>query len=122
MLANFPMEYFDNENIRPMYFSRKCHYEAGKNNTRIVGFGLEEIEDPIAVVEPKGSSIGDLATKLSTLAQNSLPWCWKARIAWHFKFSRWEQIEAFDLSQIPLFGFLYKLLKTYISAADNLVS
>lgn len=41
MLANFPMKYLDNEDMRPMYFAHKT-----TSNTKIFGFGLDEIIEP----------------------------------------------------------------------------
>jgi hypothetical protein len=40
MLANFPIQYLDNEEIRPFYFSH-----AKNDKTHIFGFGLEELPD-----------------------------------------------------------------------------
>ena len=50
MLANFPIEYLDNESMRPMYFSHKGYFEKGKekNHTIIRGFGLDD-----SVIDPK---------------------------------------------------------------------
>lgn len=40
MLANFPVKYLDNENMRPMYFSHKRYAKGSENETLLYGFGL----------------------------------------------------------------------------------
>lgn len=40
MLANFPIIFLDNEEMRPMYFSHKPNAK-----TRLFGFGLEQITE-----------------------------------------------------------------------------
>ena len=43
LLANFPVKYIDNEDMRPMYFSHCKNAE----NTILYGFGLEEIAEKV---------------------------------------------------------------------------
>jgi len=74
-------------------------------------------------VKKEGKKVAELLEKLGQIAESALPFLWKLKLAWHFGHSDWRELdEAFDLSQIPLFGFLFKLLRTYIAANDNLVS
>jgi predicted acylesterase/phospholipase RssA len=43
LLANFPIKYIDNEEMRPMYFS----HQKNPKNTILYGFGLEQIEEKV---------------------------------------------------------------------------
>lgn len=119
MLANFPMMYFNNENMRPMYFAHKanCSDPVVENRTKIVGFGLNEIPDP-QIAEKAKVEAAKLSKKLSDLASANIS---KVKLAWHIARSTETVIEPYYLGNIPLLGFAYKLLQTFQSASDNLV-
>lgn len=119
MLANFPMMFFDNESMRPMYFTHKSN-----ENTRVAGFGLEEIPDKAegeALSKKRDALIAEMAATL----KSNLPWGYRTRIIKNFGFAdnprELRPEEYIDPATIPLLDFIVKLIKTYIVASDNLV-
>lgn len=121
MLANFPIIFLDNEQMRPMYFSHKPN-----QLTRLFGFGLEQVteEPPPEVRRQQEERMKRLEAELSELISKLMP---KLELLYYqMKYVPRPEVvptsSLIPLEGVPLVGFLYKLLQTYIYANDNLVS
>jgi hypothetical protein len=106
VLANFPILYLDNEEIRPFYFSH-----AQTDKTYIFGFGLEKLPDK----ENESTHLRKKALaseELKELIKRKLP---IIRLVWIqlFQTPLPKLVETSSLisgDEIPLIGFLRKLL------------
>jgi hypothetical protein len=107
--------------MRPIYFSHRQN-----SKTKLFGFGLEQIpEQPtIEAQKQKDEKIERLRGELSDLILKHLP-----KLKFLYYQMRYvpkpETIPVEDMipiGEIPIVGFMYKLLSTYFYANDNLVA
>ena len=122
MLANFPIKYLDNQEMRPMYFAHKPNAV-----TTLFGFGLREMEEEHkksdeqveAESKVKIQKLEKLVKKIK--ANVSYP---KLLLALAKVPLKTEIVDPQKLAKprdIPLVDFLLKLLETYQNSNDNLV-
>ena len=116
MLANFPIMYLDNEEMRPMYFSHKKN-----EKTKIFGFGLEEIpkeEDPGAI--QKHEKAMDELTEAIKKRLPYLKFLWTQLV--HTPSPEIVKVSSLmPLTEIPIFDLLSKVISTYSEANENFV-
>ena len=123
MLANFPIKYLDNEEMRPMYFAHKPNAV-----TTLFGFGLRELEEKVVtmtkeeeekMMNAKKEKFDKLVKKIK--ANVSYP---KLVLALARVPVSSQEVDPQKLTKprdIPLVDFLLKLLETYQNSNDNLV-
>ena len=121
-MANFPVKYLDNENMRPMYFSHP-KIDEGENKTIMYGFGLNAIKE----VVPQDFS--PIFTRMKNIAMDHVSYF---SAGWRLVTGYFGDTDPVTqnideknnpfalLKEIPLFDFIGRLLNTYISTKDNL--
>ena len=74
MLANFPIKYLDNENMRPMYFSHP-KISSVENQTIMYGFGLN------ALPEESSSDYSEIFARMKEIVMDKVK---SRRFVWNF--------------------------------------
>ena len=121
MLANFPIKYLDNEDMRPMYFAHKPN-----EHTTLFGFGLREVEaeeKPQEEVDAENKKKAEMYEKIVKRIKSNLSIS-KLMLEFLKVPLKSEVVDPKNLTNprsIPLVDFLMKLLETYQNSNDNLV-
>ena len=143
MLSNFPIEYLDNERMRPMYWSHPK-----RKTTEIYGFGLNEVKDP-AYEERQKAKLKEATNAVEEALDHYLSCCKlfslgckafgkmcknccgcnvvekdlaSSEVEVEVDEKQQESIGLIsELKQIPAIKFGLRLLNTYFYANDNLI-
>ena len=132
-LVNFPLQYLDNEEMRPMYFS---HRKTEK--TSLLGFGITSLKPSREPEDLKriNEEVATSASKLAKMFMNRYGWCrsicdflcHKCYISRKktIVFENEPEKSTLSNSDIPeesvlLLVFLKQLLQTFVFTKDNLI-
>lgn len=117
VLANFPIKFLDNEELRPFYFSH-----AKTERTRIFGFGLNMMKSAEDTeIEKRRQKIA--SEELSELIKKRLP-IMKLLFAQLFRTPKPGIVKVEDMAhfhEIPLFEYVRKLIRTYLTSSEKFV-